>query len=114
MSTEIYSVLFTHEEDTNTTKNPNINNSIYFQHSSQAEHAITQYKEDSIVDTKGDPKSGIKYPYEKIINFVSNFPYGFRACFVPGKGYHYRRFDLTKEKWSRYDYEKNKKNSLNL
>ena len=43
-----------------------------------------QYKGDSGIDTKGDTKSGIKYTYDKVINFVSNSPYSFRGCFVCG------------------------------
>ena len=36
-----------------------------------------QYKGDSCVDTKVDPKGGIKYPYNKVIKFVRNLQYGF-------------------------------------
>ena len=32
-----------------------------------------------------NPKSGIKYPYDKVINFVSNLTSGSRDCFVCGK-----------------------------
>ena len=79
------SVSLTHAEDTNTTSIPHINGSTYFQKSSQSERTITKYKVDSGVDTKVDTKSGIKYSYDNIINFVRNFPSGFRGCSVCGK-----------------------------
>ena len=79
MRTARGSVSFTHAEDTNTTVNPHINSSTYFHQSSQAERTITQYKIDSSVDTKLDPESGIKYPYDNIIKFVRSFPSGFRG-----------------------------------
>ena len=82
MSTARGSVSFTHAEYTNTTNNPHINGSTYFWKYSQAEHTITQHKGYSSADTKLYHKSGIKYPSDNIINFVSNFPYGFRGCFV--------------------------------
>ena len=85
MRTEIGSVSFTHAEDTNTTSNRHIKSSTYFQKSYQVERTITQYKEGSGVDTKLDPRSIIKFPYDNIINFVINFPSCFRGCFVCGK-----------------------------
>ena len=84
---------FTHAEDTNTTNNPHINGSTFFQKSSQAKRTITQYKGDYSVDKKLDLRSGIKYPYDNIINFVSNFPSGFRGSFVCEKEDQYRRSD---------------------
>ena len=73
-----------------------------------------QYKVDSVVDTKVYPKSRIKYPYDKIVDFVKNFPSCFRGCFVCGKEDHHRRSDCLKVTWSRDDYEKNQKFLLNL
>ena len=75
---------------------------------------ITQYKGYSSVDAKLHPNSGMKYPYENIINFISNLPSGFRGCFVCVKEYHYRRYDCPQGTWSRDDYEKNQKFILNL
>ena len=85
MRTARGSVSLKNAEETDTTKNPHINGSTYFQKPSQAERTTTQYKRDSSVDTKLDPKSGIKYPYDNIINFVRNFSSGFRGFFVCGK-----------------------------
>ena len=73
MRTASASVSFTHAEDTNTNRNSHINSITYLQQSSQAEHTIKKYKGDSGVDTKVDLRSRIKYPHDKIINFVSNF-----------------------------------------
>ena len=103
------SVSFTHAEDINTTSNPHINSSTYFQNSYQVERTITQYKGDFGVDTKLDPKSRVKYPYDKIINFVRNFLSFSRGCFVCGKEDHYCMSDCLKVTKSRDDYEKNQK-----
>ena len=82
MRTAIGSVSFTHAEDTNTTVDPHVNGSNYLQKYSHSQHTITQYKGDYGVDTKVYPKSGIKYTYDKVINIVSNLPYGFISYFI--------------------------------
>ena len=87
------SLEFTHSEDTNTTSNPHVNGSTYCQKSFQEECTITQYKGDPGVDTRVDPNSGIKYTYDKVVDFVRNFPSGFRGCFVCVKEDFYRRYD---------------------
>ena len=79
MRTARVSVSFTHADAINTTSNPHVKFINYFQKSSPEERTITQYKVDSGVDTKVYPKKGIKHPYEKVINFVSNFSFGFRV-----------------------------------
>ena len=79
------SVSVKHAEYTNTTNNPLVNSSNYLRKSSEVERTITQYKGDSSVHKKVDPKSGIKYPYDNIIKFVRSLPYSFRGCFVCGK-----------------------------
>ena len=109
MRTAIGSVSFTHAEDTNTTVDPHVNGSNYLQKYSQSQHTITQYKGDYGVDTKVYPKSGIKYPYDKVINFFSNFSSGFRVCFVCGKEDHYRRSNSPQGTRSRDYYEKNQR-----
>ena len=81
MRTARGSVSFKHEEDNINTSNPNANVITYFQKPSQSERTITQYKGYSGVDTKVDPKSIIKYPYYKGINFVSNSLSGFIDIF---------------------------------
>ena len=106
MKKERGSVSFTHAEDTSNSGKPNINSSTYFQQSYQVERTITQYKGDHGVDTKVDPKSGIEYPYDKIVKFVSNFPSCFRGFFVCGREDHYCRSDSPQITWSRDDYEK--------
>ena len=78
-------VSFTDAEYTNTTSKYHFNGSTYFQQSSHEERTITPYKGYSGVDTKVDPKNGIKYNYDKVINFVSNFQSGFWVFFVCGK-----------------------------
>ena len=87
------SIPFTHTYNTNTTINPHVSCSTYFQKSSQSERTITQYKEYSGVDTKIDTKNEMKYPYDKVINFVSNFQSGFRGYFYCVKEDHYCRSD---------------------
>ena len=100
------SVSVKHAEYTNTTNNPLVNSSNYLRKSSEVERTITQYKGDHGVDTKVDPKSGIEYPYDKIVKFVSNFPSCFRGFFVCGREDHYCRSDSPQITWSRDDYEK--------
>ena len=72
------SLLLIHAEDTNTISKPRINSNTNFQKPAQAERTKKQYKEESSVDTKIYSIRGIKYPYDKVINFVSNFPFGFK------------------------------------
>ena len=106
MGKERGSVSFTHVDYINTTRNPHINDSTYFQQSSQADLTITQYKGNTGADTKLYTNSGIKYPYENIIKFVINFPSGFRDLFL-WEFFHYPRSDCLQGTWVRYDYERN-------
>ena len=71
-------------------------------------------KEIPVVIEKVYPNSRIKYLYDYIIIFVSNFPYGFRGCFVCVKDDHYHISNCPQGTCSREDYEKKQKFILNL
>ena len=52
---------------------------------SSSEHSNNQH----MVETKTDPRSGLQHPFDKDINFLSQFPVGFRGCFNCEKSNHF-------------------------
>ena len=69
----------------------NISGSTYFQQSSQAEQTITKYKGHHATDiqTRTDPKTNIKYPYDPEYDFTSRFAVGFKGCYICGSVEHF-------------------------